>query len=125
LTSGQVDSVDSLGIRLDEAQLQTIPLSVPAGAITSGDTIALAISARNACVGSGGKKGKARLWYDAAEADSRLTLEDVGTLYLRRLPGQNFALLENLGNHRRLENVNVGSPCGSFKSFGTWEGTVP
>lgn len=116
----------------NKATLRTIPLSLPAAAFVSGDTISLELLVRNSCIGSSHNSGTARLWFNDAAANSRVDEPGTPTRYLR--PAPLVGVLGNIGGGpKNSRDVFVGPPVtprdpsciGPWASFGTWTGVVP
>jgi hypothetical protein len=113
----------------NNAKLRTIPLSVPASPLTSGDPISVEVSARISCVGTSHNSGTARLWFNDGAANSRVDEPGSPTLFLV-MPGAtlNLSALAG-GGPKKTRDVFVGArdlSCnGPFTSFGTWTGSVP
>ena len=122
--SGGLNSVAGGSSGFNNAQQQTIPLTpVPGVTFFSGDTFSIRVLVRNACSGSGKNSGRARLWYDDAEANSRaeITLQNPMTYYLRG----GLILSPTIGAGPTLTlDVAAGAKCSAFKPFGTWSTTV-
>ncbi|HYX22218.1 MAG TPA: hypothetical protein VFA98_15350, partial [Thermoanaerobaculia bacterium] len=73
VSSGTLFGAPGGGVGFSNANLLTIPLSIPAASDTfnPGDSISIKLFARDACVSATPQTGVARLWYDDA-ANSRL-----------------------------------------------------
>lgn len=113
----------------NNAKLRTIPLSVPTTLFSSGDTMSIDVSVRNSCIGSSHNSGTARLWFNDAQANSRVNEPNAPTMYLVA-PGISLNLSSSVGTGpKKTRDVFVGArdlTCnGPFASFGTWSGTVP
>jgi hypothetical protein len=111
------------------AKLRTIPLSIPASAFTSGDSMSIELSVRDSCVGTSHNSGTARLWYNDGAANSRVDEPGSPTLYLV-MPGATLDLKPSAGlGPKKTKDVFVSgrdlSCNGPFTSFGTWTGSVP
>jgi hypothetical protein len=149
VSSGTLFGAPGGGVGFNNANLLTIPLSIPAASDTfnPGDNISIKLFARDACVSATPQTGVARLWYDGA-ADSRLNepaLDSQGnlffpTLYLVRGDDDDNEdsdhekdrgdLSSSPGDGpMRKRSVKVkaaDSACTNpFRSFGKWNGTVP
>jgi hypothetical protein len=132
--SGQLNSVPGGSSGFNNASLQTIPVNLTGGPVTvhSGDTLAVQISARNACAGSGHNSGRARLWYNGQpidsgagrEAGSRFDASVVGSAHDYFLRS-GFTLSTTPGSSRTSVDVSAGVKCSPFASFGTWSETLP
>ena len=121
VSSGQLDNVWGGSSGFNNANLQTIefnpfsPVDFP-----QGSTLSIKLYVRNACQGPTHNSGTARLWYDDAAANSRLdaTIEGANSYYYLR---NNFILSTTVGSGPKKKiDVNSGSPCSPYKTFGTW-----
>lgn len=118
--SGSLTSVPGGSSGFNNARLRSIPLTAQPGiTFSSGDTLAISVSVRNACSGSGKNSGRARLWYNDTSADSGLPSMD---FYLRT-----GSML--IGSHgpgpRQTIDLQAGAKCSPFKSFGSWTYSIP
>lgn len=115
VTSGEIDSVNpGLG-----TSLQTIPLS-SFSPVTwpSGSALKIVVYARNACSGSLRNSATATLHYNASSVDSKFGAT-IGTDTTYHLD-DGFLLGTSTGTSAKTVSVAAGTPCSSFKSFGTW-----
>ncbi len=113
----------------NNANLRTIPLSLPSSAFTSGDAMSIEVSTRVSCVGNSHTSGTARLWFNDAAANSRVNEPGAPTLSLV-MPGATLDLATSPGTGpKKTKDVLVRgrdfSCNGPFTSFGTWTGLVP
>ena len=100
--------------------------------ISTGDTFAIQVFARNACLNSGKNSGSARLWYNGQPIDTGST-RDAGSRFDATVLGTNSnyylrtgnALSTTAGSSKASVDVNAGAKCGPFVSFGTWSTTLP
>jgi len=132
--SGELDSVPGGSSGFNNAILRTIPVNLTGGSVSvqSGDVLAVQISARNACVGSGHNSGRARLWYNGQPIDSG-SGRDAGSRFDASVVGSpddyflrtSFTLNTAPGSSRTSVDVSAGVKCGPFQSFGTWSETIP
>ncbi len=132
--SGQLDSVPGGSSGFNNASLRTIPVNLTGGPVSvhSGDTLAVQVSARNACVGSGHNNGRARLWYNGQPIDSGAG-RDAGSRFDASVVGSphdyflrsSFTLDTTPGSSRTSADVSAGVKCGPFQSFGTWSEILP
>jgi hypothetical protein len=141
VSSGELLGAPGGGKGFPNANQLTIPLSLPADAFQPGDNVSVKLFVRNSCLASPQPSGVARLWYNDADANSRLDEPGAPTLYLVRGDddgewecddhGDNpNDLSKNAGNGpKKKKNVKVHAPApscdGPYKSFGKWSGTVP
>jgi hypothetical protein len=141
VSSGTLFGAPGGGVGFNNANLLTIPLSLPADAFQVGDNVSIKLFARNSCLGSPQNSGTARLWYNDTAANSRFDEPGAPTLYLVRGDddgeqewedhGDNGSdLSKNPGNGpKKKKNVKVHAPVptcdGPYKSFGKWSGKVP
>jgi hypothetical protein len=141
VSSGELLGAPGGGKGFQNANLLTIPLSLPDDEFQSGDNVSIKVFVRNSCLGSPVSSGSARLWSNDAAANSRFDEPGTPTLYLVRGDddgekdfddhGDNGGdLSQNPGNGpRKKRNVTVHAPdpsCnGAYKSFGKWSGKVP
>jgi low density lipoprotein receptor-related protein 5/6 len=135
--TGEVVNVGSGSSGFNNAQLNTIALTLSSGPveIADGDQLLLRVSVRRTCFGGGHNSGTLRLWYNgkaidsgpARDAGSRLTATIDSTtsdFYL----GTGFELSTTEGASRTSIDklVNSSAPCPNrpFTPFGTWS-TAP
>ena len=121
ITSGQLDNVWGGSSGFNNARLNTInfnsfsPVDFPQGSILS-----IKLYVRNACQGPTHNSGTARLWFDDSAANSHFGAtigNDTSDYFIR----DGFVLSTAVGSGpRKTIDVQAGSPCSSFKSFGTW-----
>lgn len=122
--SGQINSAHGGSSGFSNARQNTIPIPASPTNFPSGSTISLKVLVRNACTGSGKNSGTARLWYNDAQANSRVqaTFGSPTTYFLR----DGFVLLTTPGSGpKKTIDVSAGSKCSPFKVFGTWTATIP
>jgi hypothetical protein len=149
VSSGTLFGAPGGGVGFNNANLLTIPLSIPAASDTfnPGDNISIKLFARDACVSATPQTGVARLWYDGA-ADSRLNEPAVDgqgnlffpTLYLVRGDDDDNENSDHEGDRGDLSSSPGDGPMRKrsvkvkaadsmctipFRSFGKWSGTVP
>ncbi len=131
--TGHLDSVAGGSSGFNNAKLDTIPLTLSSFVeVVSGDTLAIEVFARNACVGSGHNSGRARLWYNGKLIDTGST-RDAGTRFDATIDGINAnwflrtgnALSMTAGTAKASVDVQAGAKCSPFVSFGTWTTTIP
>jgi hypothetical protein len=131
--SGHLDSVAGGSSGFNNAKLNVIPLTLTSPVpVSSGQTFAIEVSARNACAGSGKNSGRARLWYNGQPIDSGAT-RDAGSRFDATINGSTsdyflrtgFALSQTASSARTFGDVAAGPKCGPFVSFGTWSMTLP
>lgn len=142
VSSGVLLGAPGGGKGFENANLLTVPLSLPADAFQPGDQVSVKLLVRNSCLASPQNSGAARLWYNDAAANSRFDEPGAPTLYLVRGDddgeqecddhGDNNGgdLSKNAGNGpKKKKNIKVHAPVpscdGPYKSFGKWSGTVP
>lgn len=123
--SGQLNSVPGGSSGFNNARLNTIPLTLPAPLnVEPGSTLALKMSVRNACSGSGKNSGTARIWFGDASANSRfdaMIASSSGTYY----PITGSALSTSAGSSRKFLDTAAGAKCSPYKPFGSWSITLP
>jgi hypothetical protein len=112
------------------ANLLTIPLSLPTGAFDSGSVVSMELSVRSSCLGSSDNSGTARLWFNDAKANSRVDGSGVPTTLYLVMPGSTLNLSLSAGKGKKTRDAFVDAPpdptCnGPYTSFGTWTGLVP
>jgi hypothetical protein len=130
--SGTLDSVAGGSSGFNNAKLNSINLTVTPTQVSPGDTFAIQVYARNACVGSGKNSGRARLWYNGQPIDTGAT-RDAGSRFDATIGGSNsdyflrtgFALSTTAGAAKTTIDVQAGAKCGPYVSFGTWSETLP
>ena len=121
VSSGQLDNVWGGSSGFNNANLRTIPFNTftPVD-FPQGSALSIKLYVRNACIGPTHNSGTARLWYDDAAANSRFDATIEGTnrdYYLREI----FVLSTTVGSGPKKKiDVQAGSPCSPFKTFGTW-----
>ena len=121
VSSGQLDNVWGGSSGFNNANLQTIPFNTFSPVdFPEGSTLSIKLYVRNACQGPTHNSGTARLWYDDAAANSRFdaTIEGSNSNYYLR---NNFVLSTAVGiGPKQKIDVQAGSKCSPFKTFGTW-----
>jgi hypothetical protein len=131
--SGQVASVAGGSSGFNNAVLDTIPLTLTTSVpVTPGESFAIQVFGRNACVASGKNSGRARLWYNGQLIDTGAT-RDAGSRFDATIGPSNsnyflrtgFALNTTAGAARVPQDIAAGPKCGPFVSFGTWTTTLP
>lgn len=131
--SGSLNSVPGGSSGFNNAILDSITLALSSSVpVSSGDTLSIEVSARNACSGSGKNSGRARLWYNGQPVDSGAT-RDAGSRFDATINGTNNndflrtgdTLSTTAGSARTFKDVSVGAKCGPFVSFGTWSTALP
>ncbi len=140
VSSGTLFGAPGGGKGFNNANLLTIPLSLPAEEFHHGDDISIKLFVRNSCLASPQNSGSARLWYNDATANSRFDEPGAPTLYLVRGndDGEEDCdhdedggdLSKYAGNGpKKKKNVKVNAPVpscdGPYKAFGKWSGKVP
>lgn len=123
--TGQLDGVPGGSSGFNNAILRTINLAFPSAAsVCSGDTLSFKLSVRIAEGVAGHRSGTARLWFNDAEADSRLTATIDGTtggFFL--LDGFTLGTAPGPGPKQTID-VRVSRAGGNpFVPFGTWTKT--
>lgn len=123
--SGELASVAGGSSGFNNANEHAITVAMEPGVeFFSGDTLGLKLLVRNACSGSGKNSGRARLWYNDSDADSRLDVEIDNTASTDYLVG-GLLLSSSVGSGPKLTvDVSAGAKCSPYKSFGTWSMTV-
>jgi len=130
---GDIASVPGGSSGFNNAILSSIPLVLPVPvSVSSGDTLAINVQARVACVNSGHNSGTARLWYNGQPIDTGAT-RDAGTRFDATIGGNNsyyylrtgFALDTAAGSAKTSQDALVIGKCGPFVSFGIWTTTLP
>jgi parallel beta-helix repeat protein len=126
VASGQLNSVAGGSSGFNNAKLNSIPLSLLDDVfIFPGDSVSVKVYVRNAAVGSGKNSGTARLWYNDAQANSRLDLAaDEGTSIQYLLNGFVTGSSPGAGPKKTID-VAAGKKGSVFKLFGTWTVTLP
>lgn len=121
ISSGQLDGVSGGSSGFNNANLQSInlPLSNPVD-FPTGSTLSLKLSVRNACTGPSHNSGFARLWYNDALANSHFGAT-IGTNNSNYYLASNFLLTNSIGTGpRKTIDIQSGTRCSAFKTFGTW-----
>lgn len=132
--AGQLASVPGGSSGFNNARFNTIPLTLTSGPVvlSPGDSLAMSVSVRNACVGSKKNSGTARIWYNGQPLDSGAN-RDAGTRF-DAIIGEtavDYFLREGLslstiaGFSRASRDAVAGPKCGAFKPFATWSVTIP
>ena len=139
IARGQLDNVSAGGSGFNNARLSTIPLRfvppyVPPVALPDGGELQITLKARRTCSGGGHAAGTARLWFNDAQASSRvaLTIDGATTSFFLR-SGVPLPLEVSPGSGpKKALDVVVSSavPCSAplgrpFVPFGTWHITLP
>jgi hypothetical protein len=124
--SGQLDGVPGGSSGFNNAVLRTINLALSAPVdVCSGDTLSLRLSVRIAVGVSGHRSGTARLWFNDAQANSRVgaTIDGVTSDYFL-LNGFTLGAAAGPGPKKTIDvfvdRLVGGNP---FKPFGTWSKT--
>jgi hypothetical protein len=122
--SGQLNSVAGGSSGFNNAKLQTIPVNLSGPVhFSAGDTLAIRISVRNACSGSGKNSGTARLWYDDGNTANSQVAAFLGAQIGYYLRG-GFAFSVDPGpGPKKTFDMAAGNKCSAFKPFGTWSVT--
>ena len=104
----------------NNARLDSINLTlVPGSQLSSGDTLSIKISVRNACAGSGKNSGRARLWYNDGAANSHFDVT-LGSTPESDYLTSGFALSTARGvGPKQTIDVAAGAKCSAYKPFGT------
>lgn len=119
--SGQLNSAPGGSSGFNNAKLNTIPLNLFAPVSwSSGSSLSIKLYVRNTCSGNTHNSGTARLWYNDNMANSQFgaTIENVLSNYFM-LNGSALNSAPGLGPKKTID-ISAGSPCSSFKLFGTW-----
>jgi len=139
IARGQLNNVSAGGSGFNNALLSTIPLLfvppyTPPVALPDGGELQITLKARRTCSGGGHAAGTARLWFNDAQANSRLavTINGATTSFFPR-SGVPLALGLSPGSGpKKALDVVVSSavPCSAplgrpFVPFGTWRITLP
>ncbi len=125
ISSGELDSVDSGGAGLDNANLNTIsfnsfsPVNMPSGSL-----LRITVSVRNACVGSKNNGKTARLWFNDTQANSHFgaTINSISNNYYL-LNASVLGTSVGAGPKQTID-VDPGAKCSPFRPFGTWTKTL-
>lgn len=121
---GELESAPGGSSGFNNARQHKIYLTKTSANFLPGDTISLKLFVRNACSGSGKNSGGARLWHNGTDANSRFdaTVGIPKTYYLLSA----FGLGTSVGVSRQFIDVDSGSKCSPYKTWGTWGNiTVP
>ncbi len=123
--SGELASAHGGSSGFNNARLNSIVMTPVEGTIISpGETLNFKLLVRNACTGSGKNSGRARLWFNDAAANSSFdaTIGSAATYYLK----SNDLLATSAGSGPRATvDIQAGSKCSTYKTFGTWSMTLP
>jgi hypothetical protein len=131
--SGQLDSVPGGAKNFNDATLDAIPLTLAAPVlVSSGEVLSIEVLVRNACSGSTGRAGNAKLWYDGQPVDGG-PARDAGSRFDATIGGSSrdyflrngFLLSTAAGSSRTSIQAQVGARCGPFQPFGTWSTSLP
>jgi hypothetical protein len=131
--SGQLDSVPGGAKSFNDATLDAIQLNLTAPVpVSSGQVLSIQVLVRNACSGSGGSSGKAKLWYNGQPIDSG-PAADAGSRFDATIGGSSrdyflrngFLLSTAAASSRTSIEAPVGARCGAFQPFGTWSISLP
>ena len=126
--SGDLQNVATGSSGFNNAVLQTIELGTVPREVTE---LALAVSVRRTCFGSGHNSGTVRLWYNGQPVDSG-SGRDAGSRFDALIETEQrdfflqsaFALSEDAGTSRLSRDAAVHSqvacPGRPYTSFGTW-----
>lgn len=126
--SGQVNGVAG-GSGFNNARLATVPLSFHQPVEAPGAHLRLELSARIACSGRTHTSGAARLWFNDAQANSRVgvTVDGLAKDYYLR-SGAALAATPGSGPKTTVDvSLDSKSPCSArpFEPFGAWSITLP
>jgi hypothetical protein len=139
IAAGEVTNVAAGSSGFNNARLHTIPMmTIDGGAVDlpPGATVALQVSVRRTCSGTGHNSGTVRLWFNGAPVDggpgrdagSRVAATihaSVAEYFLR----SGFVLSPDYGSSRQSIDVAVNSsaacPARPYVPFGTWTMTLP
>jgi hypothetical protein len=129
--SGQLNSVNGGSSGFNNASLRTIALALSGTpTMSSGDKLSIRLSVRIATLVSGHRSGTARLWFNDSQANSNFdaTIGGVSQDYFLR---DGFALATSPApvtkTSKKTIDVFVDKLVGGnpFKTFGTWNITLP
>jgi hypothetical protein len=130
-TADFLDNVASGSSGFHNAKLQTIPLSLLNGPVDlrSNAELSLRVSVRRTCAGGGHNSGTPRLWFNDAQANSRVgaTIEGTTSDFLLR---DGFVLTTTPGTGPKKTiyvPVDNKTPCPNrpFAPFRIWSLTLP
>jgi hypothetical protein len=138
VASGQLDDVSTGSSGFNNARLSSVTLS-PSGTpveFQPGDTVAMKVSVRRTCSGSGHNSGTVRFWYGGTPADSGKSRApgsrfDASVAGADRdfFLGDSFRLDASPGSARRFVDAFVDSkaacPERRFTPLGTWTAVLP
>jgi hypothetical protein len=136
--TGELLNVPAGGSGFNNAILQSIPMSLPAGPVEVSRfaVLSLRVAARRTCSGSGRNSGTVREWYNGKAVDSG-SLRDAGSRVVGTLGGQArelfqrrlFILLPDDGDVRTPVDAGVNSsvscPARPYAPLGVWSIVVP
>ena len=136
--SGVLPNVATGSSGFNNARLQAIPLALVDGAVElpAETELALTVSVRRTCFGSGHNSGTVRLWYNGQPVDSG-SGRDAGSHFEATIDGEElafflrsaFELSEEPGTSRLSQDAAVNSqaacPDRPYTTLGTWSLTVP
>jgi len=127
VAAGQVDGVNGGSSGFNNAHERSIEMAVDSGVtVQSGDELGFRLSVRIASTGH--RSGTARLWFNDADADSRVAATIGGSthdLYLVDEGGNALADGAGDGPRKKVDVfVDRAKNDNAFKPFGTWTRTV-
>ena len=121
VSSAELDHVSGGSSGFNRAILQSIPFSLSSPvSFPDGSTLSIKVYVRNTCFGGTHNSGVARLWYNDSAANSffGVQIDSVASNYYLL---DNFLLSTLVGSGpKKYIDVQSGSPCSAWKSFGTW-----
>jgi hypothetical protein len=136
--TGTLNNVSSGGNGFNNAILQSVAMSLTSGPldIPADAEVAMRVSARRTCFGSGHNSGTARAWFNGLpiddgpmrDAGSRIQATVAGIewpVFLKN--GFNLAVLPGINRQSVDAAVNSGAACPArpFVLFGTWATNLP